>query len=342
MTSLPSAKDPFADLAELLVALRRAARLSQRDLAARATISRGTVQNAESGRTAPSALLLDAYLKACGADSRTADRARRLRTRGRSDQRGRLRGLCAPAPDLIHDRHDLAAALAAAFERAGAPPLGDRHLIGDREPLPRTTAWRIVNRQGLPASVTQLETFLTACGISPAVQRLYTDAYRRVTATRPARPTPPRARRNDIRTIVEARSERHELTGTAAAIARQLPAEALEEILFTAIIREAQRNGSGGLPGGWAASSPYQDTGGDISMRTAAGDRVFMQVKDYRRPEPPLLAPGPGAPPGRPGSSPSGWWSGTRRAAPAPDQPEARRARDYDRDAAAVLAATAR
>lgn len=342
MTSPSSTEGPFADLAELLVALRRAARLSQRDLAARANISRGTVQNAESGHTAPSALLLDAYLKACGADSRTADRAHRLRTRGRSDQRGRLRELNAPAPDLIHDRHDLAAALATAYERAGAPPLGDRHLIGDREPLPRTTAWRIVKRKGLPANVTQLVTFLTACGISPAVQRLYTDAYRRVTATRPARPAPPRARRNDIRTIVEARSERHALTGTAAAIARQLPAEALEEILFTAITREARRNGSG-LPDVWVASSPSQDTGVDFSMRTAAGDRMDIQVKNYRRPESPPHALGPGAPPSRSGSSPSGWWSGLRRPAPAAaDRPEAWRARDYDREVAAVLAATAR
>ncbi|MFB7189380.1 helix-turn-helix domain-containing protein [Streptomyces sp. NPDC056230] len=340
MTSPSPAARPFADLAELLVALRRAARLSQRDLAARANISRGTVQNAESGRTAPSALLLDAYLKACGADSRTAKRADRLRVHGRGIQRGRLRGLNAPAPTLIHDRHDLAIALAAAYERAGAPSLGDRLLIGDRKPLPRTTAWRIVKRKGLPANVTQLVTFLTACGISLAVQRQYIDAYRRVTAARPVRPAPPRARRNDIRTIVEARSERHELTGTAAAIARQLPAEVLEEILFTAITREAQRNGSG-LPDVWIASSPSQDTGIDISMRTAAGDRMDIQLKNYRRPEPPPHTPGPGTPPSRPGSSPSGWWPGTRRA-PAPDQPEARRARDHDRKVAAVLAAHTR
>ncbi|MYR38719.1 hypothetical protein GTX14_23630 [Streptomyces sp. SID4944] len=186
-----------------------------------------------------------------------------------------------------------------------------------------------------------METFLTACGISPAVQRLYTDAYRRVTATRPLRPAPPRARRNDIRTIVEARSERHELTGTAAAIARQLPAEALEEILFTAITREAQRNGSD-LPDGWAASSPYQDTGVDISMRTAAGRRMVIQVKNHRHPEPPPHAPGPGAPPSRPGSSPSGRWFGPRLAALARDQAEAWRARDYHREVAAVLAAPAR
>lgn len=340
MTSPSPAARSFADLAELLVALRRDARLSQRDLAARANISRGTVQKAESGRTAPSALLLDAYLKACGADSRTVKRAHRLRVHGRAVQRGRLRELNAPAPTLIHDRHDLAVALAVAYERAGAPPLGDRLLIGDRKPLPRTTAWRIVKRKGLPANVTQLVTFLTACDISPAVQRLYTDAYRRVTAARPVRPAPPRVPRNDIRTIVEARSERHELTGTAAAIARQLPAEVLEEILFTAITREAQRNGSG-LPDVWIASSPSQDTGVDISMRTAAGDRMDIQFKNYRRPEPPPHTPGVGTQPSRPSSSPSDWWLGTRRG-PAPDQPEARRARDYDREVAAVLAAPAR
>ncbi|WLQ45993.1 helix-turn-helix transcriptional regulator [Streptomyces poriferorum] len=337
MTSPSPAARPFADLAELLVTERRDARLSQRDLAARANISRGTVQNAESGSTAPSVHLLDAYLKACGANPRAVKRAHRLRVHGRAVQRGRLRGLNAPAPTLIHDRHDLAVALAVAYERAGAPPLGDRLLIGDRKPLPRTTAWRIVKRQGLPANVTQLVTFLTACGISPAVQRLYTDAYRRVTAAGPVRPAPPRVRRNDIRTIVEARSERHELTGTAAAIARQLPAEVLEELLFTAITREAQRNGSV-LSDVWIDSSPPQDTGVDISMRTAAGDRMDIQVKNY---EPPPHIPGAGAQPSRPGSPPSNWWLSTRRV-PTPDQPGMRRARDYDKEVAAVLAAPAR
>lgn len=340
MTSPSSAAGPFADLAELLVAQRGAARLSQRDLAARANISRGTVQNAESGHTAPSALLLDAYLKACGADSRSADRAHRLRVRGRSDQRGRLRGLNAPAPALIHDRHDLAVALAAAYERAGAPPLGDRRLIGDRKPLPRTTAWRIVKRKGLPASVTQLVTFLTACGLSPAEQRLYTDAYRRVTAERPARPAPPRTRRNDIRIITETRSERHEITGLAAAIARQLPADTLEELLFTALTREAQRNGSD-LPDLWISPHSLQDTGIDFSMRNAAGDHLVIQAKNYRRPGPPPHTPGPGSPPSRPGHPPAGRQPGARRT-PAPAQPGTRRAPDRDTKAAAALAARPR
>ncbi|WP_437044945.1 helix-turn-helix domain-containing protein [Streptomyces sp. enrichment culture] len=48
-----SPQRPFADLAQHLIALRRATRLPQRVLAEAANISRGAVQRAESGTTAP-------------------------------------------------------------------------------------------------------------------------------------------------------------------------------------------------------------------------------------------------------------------------------------------------
>ncbi|MDX3801083.1 helix-turn-helix transcriptional regulator [Streptomyces sp. AK04-3B] len=184
---------PFADLAQHLIALRRAARLPQRGLAEAANVSRGAVQRAESGTAAPTEAVLDAYLRACRAGESDRARARLLRTRGRAAQRDKLHELKAPAPDFITTKRDLALALAEVYERAGAPSLNGARL---RKLLPRTTAWRIVNRKGLPASAEQLVTFLSVCGISrPAAQRPYLDAYRHVIAQRGTRPLPPRAQR---------------------------------------------------------------------------------------------------------------------------------------------------
>ncbi|WP_318205874.1 helix-turn-helix transcriptional regulator [Streptomyces sp. SCL15-4] len=182
---------PFPALAEHLVRLRRAARLTQRALAEAASISRGTVQRAESGSAAPSPTVLDAYLRACRASAPDQTRARLLRDRGRTGLRGRLPSLNAPKPALIHTEDDLGAALAAAYERAGAPSLRElSRRVPHRPPLPPTTAWRIVHRKGLPASLEQLVTFLTACGVSPAEQRLYAEAYSRFCAVRGVRVTP--------------------------------------------------------------------------------------------------------------------------------------------------------
>ncbi|MFI0908782.1 helix-turn-helix domain-containing protein [Streptomyces sioyaensis] len=183
----------FARLAEHLTALRHTARLPQRALAEAANISRGTVQRAESITAAPSAAVLDAYLRACKAGKDDQNKARLLHTLGRTAQRGKLRELKAPAPALVRDVRDLGLVLAETYERAGAPSLSDARLIPGHKPLPRTTAWRIVNRKGLPASREQLITFLTACGIRrPAAQRPYIDAYQHVIAQRGTRPVPPR------------------------------------------------------------------------------------------------------------------------------------------------------
>ncbi|MEV5842220.1 helix-turn-helix transcriptional regulator [Streptomyces sp. NPDC051985] len=189
---------PFAHLAGHLTALRRNARLTQRALAEAAHISRGAVQRAESGTAPPTEAVLDAYLRACGAGPADHDKARRLRALGRTAQRDRLRELKAPSPTLVHDERDLGLLLAETYERAGAPCLSDTRLTPGRDPLPRTTAWRIVNRKGLPASREQLITFLTACRILPPAQRPYLDAYHHVIAQRGTRPAPPRARRSQI------------------------------------------------------------------------------------------------------------------------------------------------
>ncbi|MCX4993729.1 helix-turn-helix domain-containing protein [Streptomyces sp. NBC_00568] len=68
-----TAQAPYAPLAAHLARLRRDARLSQRALASAAAVSRGTIQNAEAGTSAPSPSVLDAILDAC----RASDHARR-------------------------------------------------------------------------------------------------------------------------------------------------------------------------------------------------------------------------------------------------------------------------
>ncbi|ARP73847.1 XRE family transcriptional regulator [Streptomyces pluripotens] len=311
---------PFAHLAEHLTALRRAARLPQRALADTANISRGAVQRAESGTAAPSPTVLDAYLRACGAGPASTARALLLRSRGRAAHRDKLRELRAPAPAFIHDKRDLALALAEAYERAGAPSLGDARLAPGRKPLPRTTAWRIVNRKGLPATTEQLVTFLTACGIRPAEQRPYLDAYQRITTDRGTRPTPPRtqriARRIHRTPLAYGGTDTevsYELTATTAALARLVPARVLEEAFTTALQqyadREAHRNGT--TPPDWIttthildrlAATPFiarapdhaNDSGADLVLHTSDGSTMIIQAKRHSRPtRPDALAPTP-------------------------------------------------
>ncbi|MFF1680770.1 helix-turn-helix domain-containing protein [Streptomyces sp. NPDC058256] len=265
MTRSPggAAERPFAHLADHLTTLRHTARLPQLAVAQAASISRGAVQRAESGTAAPTPAVLDAYVRACGGRQDDLTRARLLRTRGRTAQRDRLRHLDAPAPALIHTADDLGAALAAAYERAGAPPLRDLDRPG-RAPVPLATAWRIVNRKGLPATVRQMLAFLTACNIHPAQQRPYIDAYHRITDGLDTRPTPPPARRATggrrgiVRLATEGNPQQHLTAALAPGL--QVIAAALDqmyvrperllpvlETVFTAMSRslgrEANRNG---------------------------------------------------------------------------------------------------
>ncbi|MFE9679755.1 helix-turn-helix domain-containing protein [Streptomyces sp. NPDC006259] len=331
MTRIPAdgtPQRPFADLAQHLTALRRAARLPQRALAEAASVSRGAVQRAESGTAAPTPAVLDAYLRACRAGEADRARARLLRTRGRTVQRDRLRALKAAAPAFAHTERELGLVLAEVYERAGAPSLSDARLTPERTPLPRTTAWRIVNRKGLPASVEQLITFLTACGISrPAAQRPYLDAYRHVIAQRGTRPVPPHAQRTQrtqrtqlIRRIHPAplaqggadTGARYELTGQAAVLAQRVPPRTFEEAvttdLFQSAGREAHRNGTAVpdwitvtslmdhevdfAPDGGVFIADANDQGVDLIVRTDHGTAAY-QFKSFRgRPGPPPALPG--------------------------------------------------
>ncbi|MFF8387332.1 hypothetical protein ACF053_27330 [Streptomyces kanasensis] len=114
-----------------------------------------------------------AFVRACGVGGE--EEALRLWRTARAESRGRLAGLRAPHVDGIRTRADLAAALAAAYERAGAPVLrvlqaraADAGIAG-RVLLPLTTVWRITGRRGLPATWKQCAAFLRGCGV-PASQ----------------------------------------------------------------------------------------------------------------------------------------------------------------------------
>ncbi|MFJ4478807.1 helix-turn-helix domain-containing protein [Streptomyces xanthochromogenes] len=257
---------PFAYLAAHLIALRRAARLPQRALAQAASISRGAVQRAESGTAAPSPAVLNAYLRACYARPRDRDLAHLLRARGRAAQRGRLRHLDAPDPNLIHTADDLGAALAAAYERAGAPSLSDPRLTPGRTPLPRTTAWRIVKRRQLPPTTEHLVTFLTICGIRPAHQRPYLAAYHRIANNPHTRPSPPHPHPGARPTRPAAMPLTHSLS----------PGEietAVHDLLGLAA-RDARRNGT---------SIPrLDDLEADLYAVTDDDRLLTIQVKDYR------------------------------------------------------------
>jgi transcriptional regulator with XRE-family HTH domain len=155
---------PYAALAAYLIALRKKAGFSQRDLASAAAVSRGTVQNAESGASAPSPAVLDALLDACQAPDHTRHDAHNLRNRGRTTARDRR--VHAPSAKLIYGRGALAAVLADAYEKAGAPsPSVFTRPAAGLTPVPRTTLYNIINRRRLPATREQLDTFLAVCRV---------------------------------------------------------------------------------------------------------------------------------------------------------------------------------
>ncbi|MEV5982100.1 helix-turn-helix transcriptional regulator [Streptomyces sp. NPDC052114] len=177
--SSSAAHAPYARLAAHLTALRKHARLSQRALASAAAVSRGTIQNAESGTSAPSLAVLDALLDACGASGHARHDAHQLRTQGRTTARGRDIG--APSAQYIYGRGALAAVLANAYEKAGAPsPSSFTRPAAGLTPIPRTTLYNIINRRRLPATEEQLVTFLAVCRVKPSNRAHIDSAWRSV------------------------------------------------------------------------------------------------------------------------------------------------------------------
>ncbi|MDI5969380.1 helix-turn-helix transcriptional regulator [Streptomyces sp. SL13] len=314
----PPTGRPYRELADRLTHLRTTARLTQRELAASIGVSRGAVQRAEAGTTAPSTTFLDRYITSCRGTP--ADRAAVavLRAAGRATERGRLPGLDAPAPAHIRTRADLSAALAAAYEKAGAPPLRDfaRRSPAGGAPIPLAGASRIKRRDRLPSTAGQLETWLEVCGVPHHQRQHYRDAYATLTTARPRRiparrPHAARGAGSSLASLVAI--EDHPivitgdhtrtltLTGPAYALAQHLHPKLIEEILLTGLTRltsrEAHLNGGGYQP--------------DLLLTTPAGHdtpiAIELKSSSSRPGTPPPPMPPAAAPAGtgpRPGNHP--------------------------------------
>ncbi|MFF6642168.1 hypothetical protein ACFY83_33735 [Streptomyces althioticus] len=131
-----------------------------------------------------------AYVRACGVGGE--EEALRLWRAARAESRGRLAGLRAPHVDGIRTRADLAAALAAVYEHAGAPVLrvlqaraADAGIAG-HVLLPLSTVWRTAGRRGLPATWKQCAAFLRGCGVPAQHMGRWEEAWERAVAGRTA------------------------------------------------------------------------------------------------------------------------------------------------------------
>lgn len=316
------APPPYAELGAHLRRLRTTAGWTQRELASHAGVSRSAVQEAEAGRRAPTRAVLKRVLKVCGASEAEHAAADLLRARGRSAQRGRRYGLHAPAPASIRTEADLRAALAAAYETGGHPPMRDfsRLVPPGGDPVSPAGASRIHRGKALPATAGQLETWLALCRVPRKELPHYRAAYAEITGHRAPRQAPARQRhaaaaRPALVIVAEGEQESVELTGLAAAVARQLPAATLEQILLTGITRlagaQARRNGGGTyLPDLWITTPAGRD---------AAPKFILVEAKRQHGPgtppPPEPLDPSP-AGPARPGPGPGRNPDGRHRRAP--------------------------
>ncbi|MFM9452494.1 helix-turn-helix domain-containing protein [Streptomyces europaeiscabiei] len=180
-------------LIALLSALKDRSGLSFTQLAARTAeledtdaVSASTLKRAVDPRTVPQEYVVAAFVRACGAAVEDERDVLKVRRAARAEHRGILAALRAPSVSGIRTRADFRAALVAAYERAGAPPL---RVLQDRAGtdeadgellLPLTTAWRITRREGQgPANWTQCEAFLRGCGINPRRMGPWQDAWTR-------------------------------------------------------------------------------------------------------------------------------------------------------------------
>jgi hypothetical protein len=186
------------DLVRALTWLKEDSGLTFDELAARTTVSASALKRAAGlhAAVAPEHVVT-AFVRACGAGADQEPVVLKLWRAARAEQRGILATLHAPAVTAIRTGADLTAALAAAYERAGAPALRvlqERATTDDTDGallLPRTSAWRITRREGRPTTWTQCAAFLRGCGIHPRRMPAWHDAW-----TRTQNPTPAARRPN--------------------------------------------------------------------------------------------------------------------------------------------------
>ncbi|MFK0025688.1 helix-turn-helix domain-containing protein [Streptomyces sp. NPDC090798] len=189
-------------LVVFLAALKDRSRLTFAELALRAsgledttTVSASTLKRAVDARNVPQEHVVAAFVRACGASAEEQRDAWGLWQAARAEHRGILAALQAPSVPNIRTPQDLNAALAAAYERAGAPPL---RVLQKRATtattdgtvlLPLTTLWRITRREAQAITWKQCKAFLRALGAAHPYQiRLWHEAFTRARTPGPSAP----------------------------------------------------------------------------------------------------------------------------------------------------------
>ncbi|WP_430378164.1 helix-turn-helix domain-containing protein [Streptomyces sp. B1-3] len=260
------------------------ARLSEEDLGAE--ISAATLKRAARCEVVPREDTVRAFARACGVDFLDEHHTLRLWRAARAEERGKRAALQAPSVPNIRTFADLVAALAAAYEDAGAPPLavlqqraGTRAIHGDVVEgavlLPTTTAWRIIHRKVKYVGWDQCAAFLRACGHSHRRLEKWRQAWTRATAA-PGAPAPvhtsvPRDRVLDL----------YRMTGTTDTWFRRILQQMNPEDVETAFVlgahqllaQEARRNGAGP-----AMIRPSPDAGDAAADRVSGRDGTRVLV----------------------------------------------------------------
>jgi hypothetical protein len=181
-----------AALADYLRQVRREAELTYEDITVKVgtLASPATLKRAASGTCVPKYLTVLLFMLACSVEQADmlAERkktAMSLWRLARREERGTLQAT--PRPQYVTDRADLTKALAALYETAGAPPLRMmQRLSNNAAVLPLSTLARIVNRETIPADEKQLLAFVHACGVSDRKAILWSKAWSKAAAKRPA------------------------------------------------------------------------------------------------------------------------------------------------------------
>ncbi|OIJ63434.1 helix-turn-helix domain-containing protein [Streptomyces mangrovisoli] len=188
------------DLVVFLTALKDSCQLTFAELALRTaeledttTVSATTLKRAIDARAVPQERVVTAFARACGASTQQERGAWALWQAARAEHRGILATLRAPSVPNIRTPQDLNAALAAAYERAGAPPLrvlqkrATTATIDGTVLLPLTTLWRITRREAQAITWKQCKAFLRALGAAhPYTVRLWREAFTRARTPGPA------------------------------------------------------------------------------------------------------------------------------------------------------------
>jgi transcriptional regulator with XRE-family HTH domain len=297
-----------AELAILLTALRETAGLTFAALAAATGLSETTLKRASCGTDVPQEATVTAYLRACSAGTDAERLLMRAWRAARAEQRGKLAHLQAPAVENIRTQADLSAALAAAYEEAGAPSLrvlreraGTEGTAGTFL-LPKTTAWRIIRRTGRPTDWRQCAAFLRACGITGPRLDLWHQAWDRAQSHTVRTPEATAAIERRLAAHARARQSVEPLQRLLVALPADITRDVIARAMHDATSAVVARNGAP-LPGTTPAQhlafllqsyravedhrAPH-DAGIDTVMVTDDGHLFVSQIKHSGQPGPPL------------------------------------------------------